>query len=207
MCNFLDNRKAKINIGNKYSENIDLLIGVPQGSVLSPTLYTLFTTDLPLAERGCIDVMYADDIIQITSPNNSKLMMKIKVERKIERINKSERKWKIRTSEEKIKIVPVAQLKRKKITVNGKEIETSKEGKLLGLNISITGFVRHIGRTINKRIGVSSQLRRYSNLTPKMKAILVKTLLILVLQYPSIPICMASKTQKNKNAKSSEQSP
>ncbi len=88
--------------------------------------------------------MYADDITQITSPNKSKLMMKIKVEREIERINKFERKWKIRTSEEKFKIIPIAQLKTKKITVNGKEIETSKEGKLLGLKISITGFVRQL---------------------------------------------------------------
>ncbi len=61
--------------------------------------------------------------------------MKIKVEREIERLNKFERKWKIKTREEKFRIAPIAQLKTKKITVNGKEIETSKEGKFLGLNI------------------------------------------------------------------------
>ncbi len=67
-------------------------------------------------------------------------MMKIKVEREIERINKFERKWKIQTSEEKFKIIPIPQLKSKKINVNGKEIETSSSGKLLGLNISSRGF-------------------------------------------------------------------
>ncbi len=49
-------------------------------------------------------------------------MMKIKVERKIGRINKFERKWKIQTSEEKFKIIPKAQRKSKIIIVNGKEI-------------------------------------------------------------------------------------
>ncbi len=31
-CNFLNNRKAKINIGNKYSEDIQLFSGVLQGT-------------------------------------------------------------------------------------------------------------------------------------------------------------------------------
>ncbi len=126
--------------------------------------------------------------------------MKVKVEREIERINKSERKWKMKTSEEKFKIIPIARLKSKKINVNGKEIETSTVGKLLGLNISITGFVGHITRTINKGNAVLSQLERFSKITPKMKTILVKTPLIPVMEYPSIPICMASLTQKRKNA-------
>ncbi len=37
---------------------------------------------------------------------------------------------------EKFKIIPIAQLKTNKIKDNGKEIETSKNGKLLGLNIT-----------------------------------------------------------------------
>ncbi len=42
LCNFLDNRKAKIKIGKEESNDIDLLSGVPQGSVLFPTLYTIY---------------------------------------------------------------------------------------------------------------------------------------------------------------------
>ncbi len=98
--------------------------------------------------------MYADDVTQvITSQSKSKLMMKIKVECEIERISKFERKWKIKTSEEKFKIIPIAQLKTYDITVNGKEIETCKEGKLLGLNITEHGSSVILGKLLTKEMG------------------------------------------------------
>ncbi len=199
LCNFSNNRTAKINIGREHSKDIKLLSGVPQGSVVSPILYTLYTNDLSSSEYGCLEIMYADDITQvITSPSRSNSMMKLKVEREIERINKLERKWKIQTSEEKFKIIALAQHKTQKINVNGKEIQTCTSGKLLGLNITKTGFVGHITKTINMGKGILSQLRRFNNLSPKMKTTLIKTLLIPVMEYPSIPICMASPTQKRK---------
>ncbi len=197
LCNFLDNRKAKINIGNEYSRDKDILSGVHQGSVLLPTLYTLYTNDLPPPEYGCLDTMYADDITQIIAfPSKSKLMMKIKVEREIKRICKFERSWKIKNSEKKFKIIPIAQLKSKEITVIGKEIVTYTSGKLLGLNITSTDFVSHTRKTIKKGNDILTQLRRFRNLSPKMKATLIKTLLIPVLEYPLISIFVASQTQK-----------
>ena len=73
-----------------------------------------------------------------------------------------------------------------------------KKGKLLGLKITSNGFVTHIRQTINKGNGVQSNLKRFRNLTPKIKTILVKTLLVPVITYSAIPIVMAFKTQKKK---------
>ncbi len=44
LCKFLDSRTAKINIGKKYSRDFTLFGGVPQGSVLSLTLFCLQMT-------------------------------------------------------------------------------------------------------------------------------------------------------------------
>ncbi len=74
-------------------------------------------------------------------------MMKIKLEREIERINRFERQWKIKTSEEKFKIIHIAQYKTEQITVNGKNLSTSKEGKFLGLKLQ----KNRIGRTRNRQ--------------------------------------------------------
>lgn len=198
LCNFLDYREARISIGDAHSNTIRLHSGVPQGSVLSPTLYTLFTNDIPKAGPGCTDVMYADDITQvITSPSKSKNMLKLKAEREIDKINRFEKKWKIKTSEEKFKIIPLAQHKTMNLMVNGKLIKSCNQGKVLGLKLQSTGIVGHSSNVKNKGNATLSTLRRFTNLTPKLKTTLVKTQLIPILEYPPIPLCSVSKTQKH----------
>ena len=65
--------------------------------------------------------MYADDISQIIiTQKKSKHMMKRRVEREIERINIFEKAWKIKTSEEKCQVIPIAQYKTQAVVINGK---------------------------------------------------------------------------------------
>ena len=196
LCTFLDNRKANISFGKELGHTINILSGVPQGSVLSPTLYTLFTNDLPESGQGCTDILYADDITQIvTTPSKSKLMMKVKLEREITRINTFEKRWKIKTNEDKFTIIPIAQYKTEQISINGKNLNTSKQGKFLGLKVQSTGLVGHATEKVKKGKTVMTNLTRFRNLTTKLKTTLVKTLLIPVLEYPPVPLCALSKAQ------------
>ncbi len=50
LCYFLDNRTSKISTGNEYSNEIGVLSGVPQGSVISPSVYTPYLNDLSQQE-------------------------------------------------------------------------------------------------------------------------------------------------------------
>ncbi len=59
-----------------------------------------YTNDISTAGPGCLDIMYADDVTQIIiTQSKSKNMMKLKVEREINRMNRFEKKWKIKTSQ------------------------------------------------------------------------------------------------------------
>ncbi len=101
-----------ITIGIEFSNSINLKSGVAQDSVISLTLYTLYTNDMRTATPGCYDIMYADDVTQIiTAPTKFKDMTKLKVETVINRINRYEKIWKIKTNENKFKILPISQYK------------------------------------------------------------------------------------------------
>ena len=96
-ANFLDDRTAKIRLNNQLSGLINIRSGVPQGSILSPTLFILYTSDLTPAGPGCTDVLFADDVTQIVEYHHqSKKMLARRTEREVKRISDYEKRWKIK---------------------------------------------------------------------------------------------------------------
>ena len=59
--NFLSDRPQVVRVGERTSGQITLNTGAPQGCVLSPLLYTLFTYDCVSAFDDCLVVKFADD--------------------------------------------------------------------------------------------------------------------------------------------------
>lgn len=63
ICQYLNSRKARVHVNGQYSRKKTLKNGVPQGGVLSPTLFLIFINDivkdLPRSVHGAI---YADDL-------------------------------------------------------------------------------------------------------------------------------------------------
>ena len=98
LCDFLDDRYAKIKIDNFTGPKFELQTGVPQGSVLSPTLFTIYTSDIPTTQIG-VNIAYADDITQIFGyAGKSKEMLNRRTERGIAALNQYEQCWKIKTN-------------------------------------------------------------------------------------------------------------
>ena len=72
MCwfkSYLENRKQVVNVMGATSCSKDLRCGVPQGSVLGPILYVLYTSPLGdiVRSHGLSRHFYADDTVSSTA--------------------------------------------------------------------------------------------------------------------------------------------
>lgn len=71
ICNFLMERSIEVRHGSSHSNPRLIWQGLPQGSVLSPLLYSLYTHDLEEAVSPfCNILQYADDIALYSSSNS-----------------------------------------------------------------------------------------------------------------------------------------
>ena len=67
--NHLTDRKQFVALNGKSSLLTEVLLGVPQGSILGPLLFLLYINDLPLASK-LFALLFADDTTLLASSNS-----------------------------------------------------------------------------------------------------------------------------------------
>ena len=199
LCSFLDQRTAQIRLNNFLSDKIPLASGVPQGSILSPTMYVFYTSDLPLPGAGGTDVLFADDITQVVEyMGPSKRMLALRTTREIERVNEYERRWKIQTNKSKFKILSISKTRPERIIIDHRQINFAYNVSILGFTLGRTGFKTHTTKRLAIARGTMTKLKRFRKLRPRTKSHLYKTLARSALEYPNTPMCVMSFTNRNK---------
>ena len=189
---YLSNRTFSVKIMGTTSERISLLSGVPQGAVLSPTLFNIYISDIPTPPE-CSLLLYADDSALITSsvyPNQ----IILNLENGINILNAYFAKWKIKLNIEKTQISFFTRrrksvyLPNRNLKIDYKSISWEDNIKYLGIILDKTlTFNKHIIHSIskvNKLIQILYPfINRKSKLSLQNKLIIFKTIFRSVLTY------------------------
>jgi hypothetical protein len=72
--NYLSGRKQYVHLNGKCSTLLEILLGVPQGSILGPILFLLYINDLPEASL-LKDFLFADDTVLLAKGKTLKNLL------------------------------------------------------------------------------------------------------------------------------------
>jgi hypothetical protein len=86
-------------VGNEKSELQPIKAGVPQGNVLGPTFYGLYTSDLPTSTNTTLET-FADDTV-ILSVNEDSRRVASNLQHHLNTLRTWFEKWRIRINENK----------------------------------------------------------------------------------------------------------
>ena len=196
LCNFVTDRTAAIRVKDHVGPSFPLLSGVPQGACLSPSLYNLYTSALPVnppptnkTKLGQLqNILYADDISQITSTRRYNQHHQLHTSRAIQYVNDYEKQWKIKTNTGKFQAISLLKNPKKPLEIDNKIIQTTKTGKTLGLNFNRNGYGPQCSINQAKCSKKLHKLKRFKHLSIKNKTKLYKSTILPSLIYPSVPL-------------------
>lgn len=151
--NFLTNRKQRTIIGSTLSEEVDVKIGLPQGSVLAPILFNIYINDINSVLKFSSIKLFADDaLISINGNNENDIREKLQSDLNSLYIWLCANKLKINIDKTKYMVITRKNLAGlEPLKINNLEIENVKTIKYLGIQIDCKlKFDVHIDYAISK---------------------------------------------------------
>ena len=185
--NFLTDRTQSVVVGGAKSDPVPVESGVPQGSVLGPSLFLLYINDLPSGLSSTVR-LFADDTMchnDVCTTSDQHLLQE-----DLDKLASWEEKWKMSFHPEKCSVLHMTRRRTTlegNYTLHGHPLQSVPHAKYLGVTISADlKWDTHITSVINKANKTLGFLRRNLRLRNKRaKERAYKALVRPLLEYAS----------------------
>ena len=203
---YLTNRSFVVRVNNTQSVRKNTSSGVPQGTVLAPKLYTLYTTDIP-KYTSTKTLLFADDTAIYATSYYAEVANK-HIKYHLMKLLPYYKHWKIKINANKTEIVIFTQKFtnnkiREKLKINDVTIQDKITGKYLGITLDYRlSFVQQISNALKRTYlatrGIYPLIAKNSELDTNNKILLYKTIIRPILTYGSNVWHKTSATQKHR---------
>ena len=192
ISSFLSNRRLRVVLDGKSSQEYPINAGVPQGSILGPTLFLLYINDLP-DDVICNIAIYADDTTLYSKCNQaSDLWQQLELASELESDLRDTvdwgRKWLVDFNAGKTQLVSFDRSKNTgaiDVKMDGSVLEDTTSFKMLGLTFSSKldwgSYIVSIAKTASKKIG--ALIRSMKFLSPEVALYLYKSTIRPCMEY------------------------
>lgn len=180
---YLQNREFKVHINSYCSDSFHIPAGVPQGSILGPTLFLAYINDIPKQPHTHL-ACFADDTASLASSNDIDLIIG-RLQLSLDLLKTFFTTWKLKLNSSKTEAILFTRhrkLPERKLIIDGFKIPWSATVKYLGVILdSKINWTPHVNslrikgaRAFN---ALSPVLNRRSTLSPYTKLKIYSTLI------------------------------
>ena len=183
---FLTGRSQFVNVAGEYSANSRVTSGVPQGSVLGPTLFIYFINDMPNTVDSLIKIFADDTKIYegLPATNQSPTLQK-----DIEKLHSWTLDWQIKFNSDKCKVLHLGKNNPDiSYNMNGVRLEVTEAEKDLGVVVdNKLSFDQHISEIVKKGNKITGMISHYiTNKTKEIMIPLYKSLVRPIMEYGNV---------------------
>ena len=184
---FLTNRTQKVVVNGDSSSSVLVASGVPQGSVLGPSLFLFYINNMPDNIKSTVRLFADDTIIYIAlKPNTNNSIL----QEDLDKLASWEKNWKMEFHPQKCQVIHITKNRNKiknTYTLNGHTLESADNAKYLGVTItsdlSWNQHIDNITKKANKTLGFVRRNVKTSSQNIKTQAYF--TLVRPILEYAS----------------------
>jgi hypothetical protein len=160
---FLQNRRQSVYVDGSESGKLDVISGVPQGTVLGPLLFLLYINDLPKSAPHSDTRLFADDSLvyrTISTATDATVLQD-----DISNLERWEQEWQMEFNPHKCSVIRIVPQSKKCIptsyTLHGVTLSIADSSKYLGVDLNKDlSWDKHITTVVGKANKTQGFLRR-----------------------------------------------